>query len=137
MDWTLEANDLLVNRRNKEYPEGLLGDIKIGKNVLSGKSDDRVETRKGLQLKFWDAFRFGFGWFNGPGWVDQNPKTIGFGISGKGLLKLMAAYSNNPQIISVAKHFDFRYSWIDYSADDDRPLDGTTYQSIGLFVTGF
>jgi hypothetical protein len=135
LDWSADAVDLLVDEQGN-YQGGFWGDIDVWNNLILAKSDDEVRSHKGLRFQCLEALQFGYGKLRGPG-IEEDTKTWGFGVKLKGLMKLFTANSYSQLAIILREYVDVQYLWAKYIGDENNLLYGKTYQSIGLFITGF
>ena len=134
IDWSVDAVDLLVNR-DGSYRGGLTGDIDIGNNLILAKGDEKVDVHKGARFQLLETLQIGVGKFQGPGFP-SGPKTWGFGVKLNGILKFATAGSFSRLSNILRDHIDVRYTRAKYNTEVEHPLAGTTYQSLGLFITG-
>lgn len=127
VDWSSEANDLLIRRKSNEdiAYQGITGDINIWKNVILGKSSNKVENHHGIRFQFLEFVGLSLGRFNGPGW---NPVTTeGYSLILRGLLQIL----NMATGFEGFRHVNFQYSWAQHSTGDAlNPLNNTTYKSL-------
>ncbi len=136
LDWSVDARDMLIQKNeNRDYQTGFLGDIGLGKNVLSANSDENVDVYKGYRLKFFEVLQVTNGEWDGAGW--SNPKTSGYALRLKGVFKLLYAYSDDKLLKYIANHFDFQYAHSEIKSGRGHPLSGTVYSSFRLAISGF
>lgn len=134
IDWTLEAQDLLVEytgvaqTRYTRWP----GNISLFDNVLLGKHDDQVTVRRGARIHMMELFSAGIGSFKGPGYPER-VDTRGFTISSDGLLMLIAMFSNKPDLSRINDRITITFSNTKISPEDsNHPLSGTRYRDIAV-----
>ncbi len=137
ISWTRQADDMLVQRNGEDITyQKFLGDINIGKHLIDGESDDKVEFHQGFRFNFLDFFQYTWGNFNGPGW--ELIKTKGFGIKAKGVLKILSSINNSKSLRLFTDHFDIQYFRSEIKTEtSDHPLNKTKYQGISIRLYGF
>lgn len=136
LEWSSEANDLLVIRKaggETEY-QGLLGDINLWDNFIFGKSDDQVESRHGVRFQFFELIGFSFGKYNMRG--GDGIGANGFSLNLSGFVKAMS-WAGAKSMNFAAHHFDLQYSWSQYDSDEPGFIYNTSYQSITFSIYGF
>ncbi|MBK9097970.1 MAG: hypothetical protein IPM14_07595 [bacterium] len=119
LSFTVEADDILIKRESMtsdwEY-QPTLSDLKFWKNIVQIEGNEKIVTRTGTRLDFFETFTYTFGHFSGRGYPDLQ-KTNGYEIRAKGLLKLYALWARNPITDFLRDHFDIRYYNTNYFAD--------------------
>ena len=121
LSFTVEADDILIDRvaigsANWEY-QSTLSDLKFWKNVVQIEGDEKIVSRAGTKLNFFEIFSYYFGHFSGRGF-DQR-ETNGYEIRAKGLFKLWALWARDPITDFFRDHFDIRYYNTNYFANHD------------------
>ncbi len=145
IDWTAEAEDLLIDRASQEYKGGLWGEINPYRNIILLKHDEKVNVHFGFQIQLLEALSFRWGQFNGPGYASPDygpPRTWGFSITSDGLLKLLTPKTKASELVFIREHFKIQYHWSRYYLKKDQfnnyhPLHGTKFQGLTIAVTGF
>lgn len=133
-----QAEDLLVTRFSGSkfsYQTGL-GDIAFVDNVILGKTNPKVDIRKGWQLQVAEALYIRGGSVDGPGLAYA---TSGYSICLRGLARLVDSGNPRPAeswIDVVTEHIDLQYHSSTYTSISS-PIDGTTTSAINLVVNGF
>ncbi|MCL5029650.1 MAG: hypothetical protein M1480_11625 [Bacteroidetes bacterium] len=132
-NFTVDADDILIesNSRSYSYQSGI-GDIQIGRNLIELKSSDKVVVHKGHNINIYETISFMIGRYDGRGYYSQ--KSSGWGLSAKGILKMIKANYENDIVDYIADHFDVQY----YSTKlfQDSGIE-TNLKGIGLSFTGF
>ena len=131
--FTVDADDILIepNSTSYSYQSGI-GDIQIGRNLIELKSSDKVVVHKGHYFNFFETFSLMIGRFDGNGYYSR--KASGWGVSAKGVLKMLKVNLDNNIVDYIADHFDVQYfSTILFQ---DIQIE-TNLRSIGLNFTGF
>ena len=147
-DWQLasfrlvhQADDLLVTRNSDgtfNYQSGL-GDIQFWNDVVLGKCNPLVTSRRGWQLQVGEFFSWREGSVATPGYSPAT--TSGYSICLGGLLKFINAISQSPDAdgswLAFAKeHFDLQFHSAKYTPASSAE-GSTTAQSLNLVVKGF
>jgi hypothetical protein len=116
LSFTVEADDILIegNETGWEY-QSTLSDLDFWKNVVQIEGDEKIVSRAGTKLNFFEIFSYYFGHFSGRGF-DQR-ETNGYEIQAKGLFKLWALWAKDPITDFFRDHFDIRYYNTNYFAD--------------------
>jgi len=108
--FSVEADDRLIkwsdDGSNFKY-QNILGDIKIGKNLIELRGDDYTTVHRGHILRFFETVIFTSGRFHGGGY--NHRKTDGLGVSSEGLIKLYSLLADDPNVDYVADHFVLEY----------------------------
>lgn len=123
IDFTVDAEDFLLKTKTEYGPDytistfdgyqSFIGDIKIGKNILQVKSDDKVTVHSGLQVNLLETVIIKTGRIKSTD--NTSRKTDGFEIRTKGLLKFLNFITKNATIEFISSHFDLRYYNSNYS----------------------
>ena len=123
IDFTVDAEDYLIKTKTEYGPgytittfdgyQSFIGDIKIGKNILQVKSDNKVTVHSGLQATLLETIIIKTGRIKNTDNVSR--KTDGFEIRTKGLLKFLNFITKNTAIDFISNHFDLRYYYSSYS----------------------
>ena len=118
LSFTVEAEDILVKRDSieSEY-QSILSDLDFSKNIIQIEGDEKIVSRTGTKLDFFETFSLYFGHFSGRGYGQK--KTNGYEFKAKGLLKLCALWAEHPVTDFLRDHFDIRYYNTNYFADDE------------------
>ncbi len=128
--FTAEAEDILIKRSTiagTEY-QSMLGDIKIGKNLVGLKGDDNVTVHRGHIFRLFETVIITSGRLNGHGF--DNRKSNGFGFSSEGIFKLLSGSIENNIIGFVANHLILEY--YDTNAFVDSGFE-TNFQGIAFY----
>ena len=134
-----QAEDLLVIRHDDgtfEYKGGL-GDLKIGENVIIGRTTENVLVRTGWQIGAAEFLYIRGGSVIG-NFYDYS--TSGYSVCVGGLVRLLEFAS--PEIAGtswlafIGDHIDLQYHSATYSSSES-PLEGTTFKELNLVVRGF
>lgn len=131
--FTVDADDILIERNSLSYSyQSGIGDIQIGRNLIELKSSDKVVVHKGHYINFYETISLMIGRFDGNGYYSR--KASGWGVSAKGVLKMLKANLENNVVDYIADHFDVQY----YSTKlfQDIPIE-TNLKGIGLNFIGF
>ena len=142
IDWSSEANDLLVEMVEKIYPpdtvytygyKSPLGDINIWDNVIMMKNNSSsVVNRHGVKFSILETADISFGRYGLPGTYGKLlGSTFGFSASTKGLMKFLSQEIKNDIIEFIAKHISLQYSNSTIKYDDRKDEDGNTYKYPG------
>lgn len=132
--FTAEAEDgLIKNNLNGFEYQGLMGDIKLGRNLIELKGDQNVIVRRGHIFKFFETLILETGRFDGNGFGtgDNNRKSAAIGFSSEGILKFLSAEINNTILSFVSNHFVVEY----YKSNlfVDHPLE-TNLKGINIYL---
>lgn len=121
LSFTAEADDILIGVRTvgsdstflqtREY-QSTLSDLQFWKNVVNIRSDNKIVSRAGFALDFFETLTIYNGHFSGR--YRDFTTTSGFGIRAKGLFKLYDYIADNPVSGFLAEHVDIRYSNSEY-----------------------
>ena len=133
-DWTLEAQDILVESYGNRQPRYSRwpGDISFIDNVILAKDDEQVTVRRGARIHLMEAVTVGLGSFKGPGW-QRGIRTIGYSISSHGMLNLLDQMFNRSFISGINDRINISYNNTRLRPrDSDHPLSGTKYQDISV-----
>jgi hypothetical protein len=135
--WTLikitcghDAEDLLVvpdGTAGWKYISGL-ADIKLGDNLLLGKSNSAIVQRTGWQVNLFDLFAYRVGRWDGEGF--RIIGTSGFSINMNPLFRYLKTKVESDLMAFLAEHVNIAYSRSAYSGADQHPLDGTLFNGI-------
>jgi hypothetical protein len=132
--WTIEANDLLLNRKNNgtwQYQTGL-GDIDFFNDLIIGKANKLNERLKGYKLTFFECVSLYGGHFDEDrNHGNRNFSTDGTSISSLGFMKLMSMLFEVPDddsVWGILRRLDVRYNQSSITAHDS-PLIGTKFTS--------
>ena len=109
-DFTVDADDNLVEIDSVTYArtyKGLLGDIKIGRNLIGLKSDENIVVHKGHNINLFETVSFQIGRFDGRGYY--NDKSSGIGIQTKGIFTMLKSFTKNNILNYIADHLDIQY----------------------------
>jgi len=109
-DFTVDADDYLVETNPDAFVhsyQGFLGDISIGRNLISLKSNEKVIVHIGHNINFFETISFQIGRFDGRGYY--NEKSSGIGFQSKGILTLLKGFTQNSIFNFVADHLDIQY----------------------------
>jgi hypothetical protein len=118
LDWTAEANDLLVNTTVenlngtptlKQDYQYLLGDIKLWDNLVRLRSDDRVSTRFGARVSLFETVQFSLGkhYFL----TLSPPLSWGFAVQTGGIFKLLLSESTRKSpLFAIIGNIEFFWS---------------------------
>ncbi len=119
LSFTVEAEDMLVSRSEREYGRWeYQDDLDFWKNVVQIEGDENIVSRAGTKLDFAETFSYSFGHFSGRGYPDPI-KTDGFELKAKGLLKLIAMWTKSPITDYISNHLDIKYYNTNYFAGHD------------------
>jgi hypothetical protein len=147
-DWSLlavrvvhQADQVLVTRHNDgtfDYLSGF-GDISFWDNVVLGKSNPLVTSRRGWELQVGEFFAWREGTVDAPGFATYT--TSGYSISVGGLMKLFRALHHSPEADGswwgfAMDHFDLQF----HSGKYDQTAgagESTMAQSLNLVVRHF
>ena len=116
--FTADAEDLLVKRRtniNDIAYDSFLGNISISNNLLSLKGDEEIVIHKGHIIDILETVSLMFGNMNGRGFRDV--KTNGFGLSTRGLFKLLSISGNDSFLKYLLNHLVIEYNNANYLVD--------------------
>lgn len=130
--FTAEAQDMLITNSNGSVQyQGILGDIKIGTNLIGLKGDRNVILHRGHILKVFETViltsgRLGYG--------NYSYKTSGVGFSSEGVLKLLGILTNNRTVKYIAHHIGIEY----YNSNSflDLPNE-TNYKGLNVYLRNF
>jgi hypothetical protein len=104
IDWTCEAQDILVSRDSLgSYYEGIYSDVNFIQNFFLLKSPNQESVKVGVSFSVLDIFRFMFGTYT---FGKSSANTIGYGLQLKGMLKFATAYSQDTFLKYIAEHID-------------------------------
>ena len=118
LSFTVEADDILISRGfNNSGQWKYEDDFDFWENVILIKGSDNVVSHAGTRLDFAETFSYSFGHFSGRGFDER--KTNGFELKAKGLLKLIAMWTENSITNFVKDHLDIRYYNTNYFAGLD------------------
>ncbi len=134
--FTAEAEDFLIQTNlivdhyldtsySKEY-QGLLGDIKIGKNLINLEGDNKVIVHKGHIFKLLETVYITTGRMNG--YYSFTIETKGIGFSSEGLFKFLSASVDDDAIKYIADHLSLEY----FSSSITQGFLKREYQEISL-----
>ena len=138
--WAREVDDILINtfpNGQSEYASGL-HDIKFWDDLILGKSNDKIITKKGY------VFNFGDFYFIRSGNIENLAarlvfKTEGWSINFIQPIRILATYLNlkDNRIMSVLSKIHFEKHYSKYKADLGHPLYGTEYKSYVIRINNF
>ncbi|TAL68090.1 MAG: hypothetical protein EPN82_11865 [Bacteroidetes bacterium] len=123
IDWTSEANDLLVENVEKinqadtiymsDYKSSPLGNINFLDNVILLKNTSTSAiNRHGVKFSVFETADISFGRYAMPRSFNKSiGSTLGFSISTKGVFKFLAQEIKNEIIDFIAKHISIQYSY--------------------------
>ncbi|HVN47243.1 MAG TPA: hypothetical protein VMU30_00330 [Bacteroidota bacterium] len=145
ISWTRESSSLLVGYSDTlgtTYYRGGFADIDFIKNIIEGKQTNQTQygvtysatnLSQGWQLGLGEIIYVRGGSFQSSG---INLSTSGIGIRAKGIFKLLEDFQiPEPDFIALLhRHFDVRYDYCKYHANDYGPMDGTTFSSFSVTV---
>ncbi len=134
-----EAEQLLVRTRNDgsvSYADGT-GDIDFWDNVVLGKSNPMIVSKRGGELSIFEIISIRRGRYKDPlGHV--NYKTEGIGLSLRGVFKTISMLNpdlkRNPTIGFLIKHTDVQFSTSDWEINPEHPLAGTSFSGIRISI---
>jgi hypothetical protein len=132
LEFTSEAEDILIEQSiEKDYQSGL-GDINIGRNIIGIKGDDKVLNRSGFRFDLFDTFSYRSGKFSGR--FSNLQSTDGLEFRAKGMFVLLASAADIEFLNYIAQHIDVRYSYSNYKFfnHDTKRLSG-----ISLVLSGY
>jgi hypothetical protein len=128
--FTAEVEDVLWKWNDKtgdqEY-QNLLGDIKIGKNLIMLKPDSYVSIHKGHILRLAETAFISVG--RNCYYIPFVIESLGFGISSEGILKLLAPDINSTFFSYIAEHIKLEY----YYAEEKKVLN-SYYRGMALYL---
>ena len=130
VDWTCEAEDLLVKRDTLGFDyEPAFSDVNFVQNFLLLSSPNKESVRFGVSVSVLEMLRFAFGSFSH--WDDWI-STYGFGIRLKGILKLYSGFFNDSFVKYLAEHIDLGF----YFANTNYPPIGSNrHESFSLVLS--
>ncbi len=138
--WAREVDDILVNRfpdGQSEYVSGL-HDIKFWDNLILGKSNSKIITKKG------HVFNFGDFYFIRKGSYEDLAgrvvfKTEGWSINYIQPIRIFATYLNleDNRIMTILSNIHLEKHYSKYKADLAHPLHGTEYRSYVIRINSF
>ena len=116
--FTAEADDILV-QRNPDYTgyeyDNIFGKISIGKHLLGLNSDQEVAVHKGHSFSLFETVTVNSGIYDGRGY--NNIKTNSYGISSRGISKLLDMLIENNIVNWVTRHVVVEYYNINMFVD--------------------
>ncbi|MDY0083202.1 MAG: hypothetical protein RBR74_08485 [Ignavibacteriaceae bacterium] len=115
LSFTVEADDILISHGFNNSVQGKYqDDLDFWENIILIKGSDNVVSHAGTKLDFAETFSYSFGHFSGRGFDER--KTNGFELKAKGLLKLIAMWTENSVTDFIRDHLDIRYYNTNYFA---------------------
>ncbi len=137
IDYVAEANDLLANRNQSgqvEY-QGAFGDIKFPKAMFLLDDPDKVTVRRGIGLNFFEMFQWHMGLIDQP--YSGQKRPMGFAFNLRGVLKIISAFSGNPNLKNGLNHFDFQINYTHIDLNRDYSMGDGGYFGIAFGIYGF
>ncbi len=136
-----QADDILVTRYNNgafSYRSGV-GDIRFWDDVVIGKYNAAITSRRGWELQLGEFFAWREGFVERPN--DDGYGTSGFSFSVGGVLKLLCVFDRPLQEDDswfgfVIDHFDLQFHSAQQKAGRAVQL-ADSFQSLNLVVKGF
>lgn len=138
ISWSSEANDMLIKRdeSGKSKYQSYPGDVKLLKHVIGLDGDENVLNRFGISTNVFEIVHFSFGKYEGSGIT--NIYTRGFGLSLRGILKLIAATTNSRTAKDILLHSDIQFNMSCYNPkDSDHPMDDTKFYGLTLSIYNY
>ncbi len=137
LSYSIDSEDLLIKKTYNGFSsetsyQGLLGDIRFGRNLFLGKGNPEVVLHKGFMVEFFEIFTLASGGFSGRGFF--NSKTDGFGFRAKGILKLLNLAMQNSALEYIMNHFDVEYCSTKYFSGN---FNETEFNGMTITVGGF
>jgi hypothetical protein len=155
IDWTSEANDLLVknvlisNPPDTIYTQGYkppLGDINFWDNVIMLKNTSTsAVNRYGVKISFFETADIELGRYEIPNIYNKmKGSTLGISISTKGIMKIISQEIENNILEFIAKHISLQYSYSGIKFDEyndnlgyNYPSYEQSYNALYLTFSGF
>ncbi len=138
ISWSFEANDMLIKRdksgksKYQSYPE----DVKVLKHIINLNGDENVINRFGISTTVFETVRFSFGKYDGSGFT--NIYTRGYGLSLRGIFKLIVATRNSRTAKDILQHSDIQFNMSCYNFEEpDNPMDDTKFYGITLSIYNY
>ncbi|HQI40769.1 MAG: hypothetical protein B6D44_13040 [Ignavibacteriales bacterium UTCHB2] len=131
LSFTVVAEDILISRGFSQSGQWKYeDDLDFWKNVILIKGSDNVVSHAGTKLDFAETFSYSFGHFSG--WGFDERKTYGFELKAKGLLKLIAMWTENSVTDFIRDHLDIRYYNANYFVGHE--LDETKMTGLAIYI---
>ncbi len=137
--WSREIDDLLIERQMtgaSQYVSGL-HDIAFWDNVVRGKANDQVISKRGYEINFADFYFVRRGTYeDSEGWTIAG--TSGYGINYLQPLKIAASLLGLEAMLPfrVIRHLSFEKNHAEYDIDKGHALAGTKSDSYVFRLSG-
>jgi hypothetical protein len=138
ISWSSEANDMLIKRdeSGKSKYQSYPGDIKVLKHIIDLGGDENVINRFGISTNVFETVHFSFGKYNLSGIT--NIYTRGYGLSLRGIFKLIVATTNSRTAKDILLHSDIQFNMSCYNPDEsDHPIDDTKFYGLTLSIYNY
>jgi hypothetical protein len=133
LNWSVQADDPLVKREGDSFSyQSIIGDINVGRNVISATGDKNVISRKGLSLELVDFFHYTWGWYSGGPYSQKN--VNGFGFRTKAIFKFLKRPYQRSYLDFIYDHVDIAYNKSTYYIDNKFKTD---YHGISIVISGW
>ena len=116
----------------QSYP----GDVKLLKHVIGLDGDENVINRFGISTTVFETVHFSFGKYDGSGFT--NIYTRGYGLSSRGIFKMIAATENSKTVKYILQHSDIQFNMSCYNPDEsDHPMNDTKFYGVTLSIYNY
>jgi hypothetical protein len=140
--WSREADDLLIktySNKPSEYVCGL-NDIKLWNNIIIGKSNDKIISKKGWQFDFGNFYSIRKGKYEdieGEVIFKSEGYNINFLQPLRILLFLTNAETNNNFVNKLIMSLNFEYHYSKFKTSEDHPLHNTKFNGYVVSINNF
>jgi hypothetical protein len=129
LEWTAEADDLLVSRDSLGYRyENIYSDLQPINNIILLDGSQEIDVRYGLSVSIMDLLQFYVGGLTNS-FADDVEDTHGYSIHLNGLLKALDKSMESPFWSYLTSHFDLYY----YNSTHEVSYGGVDEQVYGSF----
>ncbi len=141
-NWSREADDLLIktySNKPSEYVSGFK-DIKFWDNIILGKSNDKIISKKGWQFEFGNFYSTRHGKYEdieGKVIFKSEGYKINFLQPLKILLFLANAETNNNFVNKLIMSLNFEYHYSKFKTSEDHPLYNTKFNGYVISLDNF